>query len=65
MNQTPYENLANAIVLKAVDDYRKTDDIHKLQVIEKFFRSCWYQMLTNVDGEQLIEALREEKRYDC
>ncbi len=61
---TPFENLANAIVLKAVEDYRKADDRSTQRSIEAFFRSSWYQMLTNVDGEQLIQILRKEKQHD-
>lgn len=66
-----YERLANAIILQAVSDYRR--DLKKLKKnpqnrgvlnevlqIEKFFRSPWYQVLTTVDGEFLIEKLRKE-----
>ena len=35
----PYENLANAIVLQAVKDYRLHDDEQELASIERFFRS--------------------------
>lgn len=66
-----YENLANAIVLQAVRDYRtalrslklnpsnKSAKIEK-ENIERFFRSDWYQVLTSVDGESLSRALRKE-----
>lgn len=67
----PYENLANGIILQAVDDYRKA--LKKLEKnnrnreaeaeaesIEKFFRSQWYEMLTNIEGEYLIRKLTEE-----
>ncbi len=67
----PYENLANAIVLSAVYDYR--DALKKLYrsrknaeaeatkaECERFFRSQWYQTLTSVDGEMLIQKLNEE-----
>ena len=37
----PYENLAQAIILQAVKDYRLTDDKSELQEIERFFRSGW------------------------
>ena len=37
----PYENLANAIVLQAVKDYRLHDDEQELTRIERFFRSDW------------------------
>ena len=67
-----YENLANAIVLLAVEDYRKElksikqypqkkeKAIDNAKKIEKFFRSGWYGVLTGVDGEYLIQRLREE-----
>lgn len=57
----PYENLANAIVLQAVKDYRLTDDEAELAEIESFFRSDWFGVLTDVDPEYLIRNLRKEK----
>ena len=61
----PFENLANAIVLNAVDEYRKTNNPQTIESIERFFRSDWYQLLTPVDGEHLIQILRKEKnRHD-
>ena len=67
----PYENLANAIILQAVKDYRAALKNHlkrptseharqDVEELERFFRSGWYQMLTDVDCEYLIERLREE-----
>ncbi|MGN8773040.1 hypothetical protein [Candidatus Weimeria sp. HCP3S3_B5] len=69
----PYENLANAIVLQAVKDYR--DALKRLKKkpgnqaamsdvmeCERFFRSGWYKALTSVDGEYLIQKLREEAK---
>lgn len=62
---TPYENLANAIVLQAVKDYRLHDDEQELASIERFFRSGWFNTLTSIDSEMLIAKLRKEKvRYD-
>jgi hypothetical protein len=57
----PYENQANAIVLQAVKDYRLTDDEAELAEIERFFRSDWFGVLTDVDPEYLIRRLRKEK----
>ena len=57
----PYEELANAIVLQAVKDYRLTDDEAKLAEIERFFRSGWFGVLSKVDPEYLIRNLRKEK----
>ena len=69
--QDVYENLANAIVIQAVNDYRnaldgigceyKSPDVVKKE-IEKFFRSSYYRTLTKVKGEYLIERLKQEHR---
>ena len=61
----PYEDLANAIVLQAVKDYRLHDDEQELASIERFFRSGWFGVLTSINPEMLISKLRKEKvRYD-
>ena len=57
----PYEELANAIDLQAVKDYRLTDDEAELAEIERFFRSGWFGVLSKVDPEYLIRNLRKEK----
>ena len=68
---TIYENLANAIILQAVKDYRmalkslkvnsrnRTAQADKAE-IERFFRSQWYSALTDVKGEMLIRSLQKE-----
>lgn len=61
---TPYENLANAIVMQAVKDYRRSIKEDELKSIEHFFRSPWFSVLTSVDPEFLIKNLREEKSHD-
>ena len=66
----PYENLANAVIAQAAEDYRAAlkkikahpknkDAIDEALQVERFFRSGWYQRLTNVDGEFLIRKLQE------
>ena len=62
MAMDPYDNLANAVILQAVKDYRLTDDKQELQKIERFFSSGWFGVLTKVDPEYLITQLRKEKR---
>ena len=70
MNEV-YEMLANAIILRAVRDYR--DSLKKLKKhpknksalytkreVERFFRSDWYASLTAVDPEMLIGKLKGE-----
>ena len=63
-DMTPYENLANAIVLSAVKDYRRSSSKRTMEEIERFFRSGWFRVMTNIDGEQLIRDLRKEKAHD-
>lgn len=69
--EDPYERLANAIILQAVTDYRAAlkqikrnpkdrERMDESLRIERFFRSGWYQRLTNVDGEYLIRRLQDE-----
>lgn len=68
---TNYENLANAIILQAVKDYRmalkslKANPRNRTAMadkdeIERFFRSGWFSVLTSVDGEKLILSLQME-----
>lgn len=63
--------LANAIVKQAADEYRNARKAilrrpnavppkEKIQDVEKFFRSEWYQLLTSIDGEYLLRRLEEE-----
>lgn len=58
-----YKELANAIILQAAKDYRKAlkhDERGRKREIEKFFRSEWFSILTNISGEMLIQKLRAE-----
>ena len=59
----PYNNLANAIVAVAADDYRAAlrDDNEKLQKsVERFFHSKWYRSLTGVDADRILNMLQQE-----
>ena len=57
----PFEELAQAIILQAVKDYRLHDDAAERDSIEQFFRSRWFGVLTNLDPEMLISRLKKEK----
>ena len=70
---TPYQRLANAIVEQAAKDYRSalkalardSDNAYiqdEVKSLERFFRSRWYGILTNVDGDYLIDKQREEAK---
>lgn len=72
---TGYEDLANAIVVQAVDDYRKlirgklivNTITHKVSIkeCEKFFSSEWCEILTKVDGKTILKRLRKEYEDEC
>ncbi len=64
--------LANAIVIKAAEDYRtairnlkinpKHDaSLQMLRECESFFESQWYELLTSVDGKMIMRKIREEE----
>lgn len=65
------ENLANAIVVQAAEDYRRAlkalkrcdrdrEAIAMKEECERFFQSGWFSVLTSVNGEWLMRKLREE-----
>ena len=67
----PYQNLANAIVAQAAQDYlsalkrlkknpRNRTAMDEAMQMEKFFHSGWYGVLTGVDPDYLIRKLREK-----
>ena len=74
-NQKPYQTLANAIVLQAVQDYRRAlsgkravSHIPARQTIsecEMFFLSEYFTLLTDVDGGFLIQRIRQEAKHDA
>ena len=49
-----------AALKKVEKNPKNRDAIDGALQIEKFFRSEWYQVLTSVDGEYLIDRLRKE-----
>ena len=66
-----YENLANAIILQAVEDYRKAlkilsthperySAVLEKKRIERFLRSDDFKGLTQIDGEMVLRRLRME-----
>ena len=68
----PWQKLANAIVEQAVKDYRtaqarvkanpESADHAKVEVrqLERFFRSSWFEVLTDVDGRLILSRLKKE-----
>lgn len=75
LRQEAAEELADAIILQAVEDYRV--ELHKLALdphnrkaqcarrrIKKFFRSGWFESLTNLNPEVLITKLEQEAQNE-
>ena len=60
MHDKNYEDLANAIIIQAVKDYRGTQSPQVRNEIKCFFKSEWFSMLTKVDGDMLIKKLERE-----
>lgn len=71
----PYQALANAIVELTVKDYKKALKRHyrfpnsedystEVKSLERFFRSGWYGMLTDLDSEYLITGIRHMVRKE-
>lgn len=72
---TPYKNLAAAIVELAVKDYKTALKYHykhpdskeyseEVNSLEQFFRSGWYGMLTELNGEYLMERVQSMVRKE-
>lgn len=66
-----YEELANAIVLLAVKDYRNALKVLKKNPnniaankdkadCERFFLGDWFPALTSIDGKTLMHKLQQE-----
>ena len=62
-----YEDLANAVIIQAVNDYRnllsgniKPKPDLNITKLEKFFKSEWFRVLTNMDGATIMNRVRRE-----
>lgn len=63
----PYQDLADAIILQAVKDYTKAlkmkQSVLKKRTIrdcEKFFKSQWFCILNDADGEEIMDRIKKE-----
>lgn len=70
-----YQNLANAIILLAVKDYkvvlrrlmrnpRSRDAQSEKKQLERFFFSQWYGILTEIDPNRLISEVKKQLRIE-
>ena len=71
-----YQCLANAIILMAYNDYRaelrtlkkyprNENSLHNIKTLERFFHSGWYEMLTTVNAEYVMNKIKEEVWNEC
>ena len=67
-----WEDLANAVVLQAVEDYREARNItrvwpdereaqKRIREVERFMRFGWFELLTRLDGKALLNFLKNEE----
>lgn len=63
-NLTPEENLCNAIIMQAAEDFRRAhgtlSNPAAIAEIRRFFKSQWARQLTEADPEAILENLEEE-----
>lgn len=68
MSEDGYRNLADAIIIQAVHDYRRSVQqlirkpysakaLHDKQDVEDFFLGDWFQVLSDLDGQELLKKL--------
>ena len=57
-NHENWEMFAAAVIKAAVDDYKAFSSKGR-QGIERFFRSEYFRILSDIDAEWLIKSLRE------
>ncbi len=70
-----YQELANAVVMQAVKDWRSAVRVLKKRPrhekakamkaeCERFFKSSWFAALTDVDGKMILRKLKREENID-
>jgi len=67
--ETCYKSLCLAIIEQAVKDYKKMLEAEKrcedlnikreVRKLENFFRSEWFEQISNLDGKLLIKNIRK------
>ena len=71
ISSSGWRALADSIILQAVEDYRRLswrrvkrpNDLElrrEISRIERFFRSDWFSVLCDLDGDKLLRDLRAD-----
>ena len=74
INDACWQELANAIVIQAVNDYRKLcrkerkeplqqSEYEDKKRIQRFFCGWWFETLTDINGFELLKRLDAETTY--
>lgn len=56
-----YTELANAIIIQAVKDYRRAISPQVRRGIKRFFLSDWFMILSDADGKRILKRLEQER----
>jgi len=75
-SQTPWNDLAGAIILQAVEDYRsvcyrlllyplRKPLLEAKQDLEDFFRSSWFRTLSGLDAEPFLKNLQDPALFSA
>ena len=70
-----YQRLADEIIIQAVKDYRSAiktlykypddpDAMEMLNEVDEFFHSSWFQFLTDIDPDALIEGIKAKTKRE-
>lgn len=55
-----YNALWKAVILQAVADYRNYPNMRS--EVERFFKSAYFERMTDVNGEVILDRLKKEVR---
>lgn len=64
--QEAYEDLANAVVVTAANDYRTAIKLslqgleNEMTEIERFLTSGYFNVFTQIDGDVIIKRIKQE-----
>jgi len=59
------DTLCEAIIYQAIVDYKKaleSGDEYAVRALERFFYSDWFNSMSNIDVDWLIQCIREKSK---
>ena len=75
ISDDPYEHICKAIIIQAVNDYRRAmkqvvvnprnkTALDEVLDIEDFLKSQWFQQLSHLDGQYILKRLQMEMAHE-